>query len=136
MVEIIYDMSLINSAKGVNRYILENNGVIPEDYVFKKHNIDSLRFVLSNEYYAYNLKTYEDIYKKVKIKLQRDKAHFDTIVEAEQKVKDSINQLKRAEIDSIRRVSGASIIKRTRIKSNELPNLLKSDDSSQVLNHQ
>ena len=29
MVDIIYDMTLINVAKGVNKSILENNGIIP-----------------------------------------------------------------------------------------------------------
>ena len=38
MVDIIYDMTLINVAKGVNKSILENNGIIPEQYLFNKHS--------------------------------------------------------------------------------------------------
>lgn len=73
MIDIIYDMTLINVAKGVNKSILENNGIIPEQYLFKKHSIDSILFAKSNEYYSYDLKTYQTIYDKVKIKLEKNK---------------------------------------------------------------
>ncbi|MBC8397298.1 MAG: DUF4296 domain-containing protein [Flavobacteriales bacterium] len=73
MIDIIYDMTLINVAKGVNKSILENNGIIPEQYLFNKHSIDSILFATSNEYYSYDLKTYQTIYDKVKIKLEKNK---------------------------------------------------------------
>ena len=73
MVDIIYDMTLINVAKGVNKSILENNGIIPEQYLFNKHSIDSMLFAESNEYYSYDLKTYQTIYDNVKIKLEKNK---------------------------------------------------------------
>ena len=104
MVEVIYDISIINAAKGTNRKLIENAGLVPEDYIYKKHNIDSLLFALSNEYYAYNLKTYEDIYNSVKIKLEKDKNHFKTIIETEQKIKDSLNKIRKSERDSLRKI--------------------------------
>lgn len=73
MIDIIYDMTLINVAKGVNKSILENNGIIPEQYLFNKYSIDSILFAKSNEYYSYDLKTYQTIYDKVKIKLEKNK---------------------------------------------------------------
>ena len=136
MVEIIYDMSLITSAKGVNKKIIESKGIVPEDYVFKKQGIDSLQFALSSEYYAYNLKTYEDIYNKVRIKLNSDKTHYNLIVEAEQKIKDSINKAKREEIDSLRKIGKTPINKPIKIESSEMKRLLKSADTSQISTHQ
>lgn len=73
MVDVIYEMTLISVSKGVNRRILENNGVIPEKYIFEKYNIDSLQFVLSNEFYSNDLNKYLDIYNRVKEKLQENK---------------------------------------------------------------
>jgi len=73
MVDVIYEMTLISVSKGVNRRILENNGVIPEKYIFEKHNIDSLQFALSNEFYSNDLNMYLDIYNRVKVKLQENK---------------------------------------------------------------
>ena len=45
MVDILYDMSLISVSKGINKRILENNGMKPKKYILKKYNIDSLQFV-------------------------------------------------------------------------------------------
>ena len=73
MVDVIYEMTLISVSKGVNRRILENNGVIPEKYIFEKYNIDSLQFALSNEFYSNDLNSYLNIYNRVKLRLQENK---------------------------------------------------------------
>ena len=91
MINIIYDMSLLSAAKGVNRKLLEQKGVHPEQYIYTKYSIDSVQFAQSNEYYAFDLDTYEEIYKGVKTKLEKDKRHFDGIVDIENKKKDSLN---------------------------------------------
>ena len=95
MVVVIYNMSLLSAAKGVNRKTMETEGINPEQFIYEKHNIDSLQFALSNAYYTYDLKTYGKLYARVKVKLQEDKDHFNAILDAEKKVKDSINKLKR-----------------------------------------
>jgi len=89
MVNILYDMSIVTASKGVNKKLLEQNGVIPEDFVYEKHGIDSVQFVLSNEYYAYNLEEYEDIYNRVKERLTTQKTHLDSLnnIEAEERKK-------------------------------------------------
>jgi len=132
MVEILYDMSIINAAKGVNKKVLESKGIYPEDYVFKKHDIDSLQFALSNAYYAYNLKVYEDIYNRVRIKLNKDKTHFNSIIEAEQKEKDSIAKLKREELDSLSKARKGSKSKTIKFESNGPQDLLKKIDTSRT----
>ena len=70
MIDILYDMSLISVSKGINKRILENNGMKPKKYILKKYNIDSLQFVVSNEYYSKDLETYLSIYEEVLNKLQ------------------------------------------------------------------
>ena len=70
MVDILYDMSLISVSKGINKRILENNGMKPKKYILKKYNIDSLQFVLSNEYYSKDLEKYLKIYEHVLNKLE------------------------------------------------------------------
>ena len=70
MVDILYDMSLISVSKGINKRILENNGMKPKKYILKKYNIDSLQFVVSNEYYSKDLEIYLSIYEEVLNKLQ------------------------------------------------------------------
>ena len=70
MVDILYDMSLISVSKGINKRILENNGMKPKSYILKKYNIDSLQFATSNEYYSKDLELYLFIYEKVLEKLE------------------------------------------------------------------
>ena len=73
MIEILYDMSLISVSKGINKRIIENNGMKPKKYILKKHNIDSIQFVTSNEYYSKDLETYLSIYEEVLKKLQSNR---------------------------------------------------------------
>ena len=39
MIEILYDMSLISVSKGINKRIIENNGMKPKKYILKKYII-------------------------------------------------------------------------------------------------
>lgn len=101
MVEVLYDMALISSAKGINKKILENKGVAPEQYVYQKHNIDSLQFAQSNNYYAFDLKTYQALYNRVRAKLQKDKQRFRAELEEDKRIQDSISERNRRRRDSI-----------------------------------
>ncbi|TJY37970.1 DUF4296 domain-containing protein [Pontimicrobium aquaticum] len=89
MVNILYDMSILTASKGVNKKLLEENGVFPEDFVYEKYGIDSVQFALSNEYYAYKLETYEEIFNQVKNRLTEEKKVLDSIknIEAEERKK-------------------------------------------------
>lgn len=104
MADIMYDVFLLNSAKGVNKIILEANGVLPEKYVFEKYSIDSTQFAESNNYYVYNTKTYESILNRIKEKIDLNKKEYealDKIEEAERKKKaDSIREIRTKEKDS------------------------------------
>ncbi|MEZ4797218.1 MAG: DUF4296 domain-containing protein [Flavobacteriaceae bacterium] len=101
MVDIIYDMSLVSAAKGINRKLVEQEGVHPEKYIYEKYGIDSLQFAKSNEYYTFNLDTYEEIYKRVKAKLEKDKKHYTDLAQIEDKERDSINKERKKNRDSI-----------------------------------
>jgi len=108
MADIMYDVFLLNSAKGVNKIILEVNGVMPEKYVFEKYSIDSTQFAESNNYYVYNTKTYESILNRIKEKIDLKKKEYealDKIEEAEKKKKaDSIRAIRSKEKDSLLKI--------------------------------
>lgn len=97
MSELLYDLYVINAAKGVNRKALETNGVNPENYILKKHNIDSTQFAESNTYYTFETETYKAIVEKVKARLEKEKKTFEAIKDKEndsiKKRKDSIREL-------------------------------------------
>lgn len=107
MSNILYDLYIINAAKGVNRKLLENNGFVPETYVLTKYNIDSLQFANSNDYYAFDDEAYTVIIEKVKARLEKEKDAYEEIRDAEQESKksriDSLKQLGNKKKDSIKK---------------------------------
>jgi hypothetical protein len=74
MVEIIYDLSLLEAIKSQKPIVLENTNVNPNTYIYKKYKIDSVQFAKSNAYYASDIKTYKEIYEKVSKRLEDKKA--------------------------------------------------------------
>jgi hypothetical protein len=65
MTNIILDLSIMSAAKGIDKRKLEDLNILPQNYVFKKHNIDSTVFAENNTYYSYQLDVYNKIYQKV-----------------------------------------------------------------------
>jgi hypothetical protein len=96
MVNILIDIRLLSSATGTNKKVLDNHNIIPEVYIYEKYKIDSLQFSLSNNYYAYHVDDYDDIYAKIQDSLKYLKDFFRELEKKEleeQKEKDSINAL-------------------------------------------
>ncbi|EGV42142.2 DUF4296 domain-containing protein [Bizionia argentinensis JUB59] len=78
MVSILVDLSILSSAKGINKKILETNGISPEAYVYKTHNIDSLQFLNSNKYYSWYTEDYSLIIDRVEDSLNKLKVKYNT----------------------------------------------------------
>jgi meiotically up-regulated gene 157 (Mug157) protein len=99
MANILMDARLIGSATHINKQKMQKHGIKLDSYVFEKYGIDSLQFALSNAYYAYHIKDYEEIYnimtdslEKLKKVLNEQKLKEEK--EQERRKKDSINALK------------------------------------------
>jgi hypothetical protein len=137
MVDVLYDMALISSAKGSDRRILEEKGILPQDYVFTKYNIDSLQFVESNNYYSHDIDLYEQLYNQVKAKLEKDKEGFNEILQkekAEKAIKDSIATINRKHTDSLRKFGKDENGKQIKefFKKDRRQSPLKKADSSRI----
>jgi len=96
MVNVIVDMAIMSAAKGVNKKKIEDNGIVPETYIYKRNNIDSLSFAESNLYYTFDIQTYNRIYARVKDTLNKKKAFYQSIEDREKKEQNKIDSLKRA----------------------------------------
>jgi ABC-type Zn uptake system ZnuABC Zn-binding protein ZnuA len=105
MEAVLYDLYIINAAKGVNRKLLETNGFFPETYVLTKHKIDSVQFADSNAYYAFDTDSYKTIVENVKERLEKDKKSFEELQKIEgreaKRKRDSLDKIKQRKIDSI-----------------------------------
>ena len=101
MVEILYDVVLINSAKGINKQLIEKDIKNPQTYIFEKHNIDSLQFAESNAYYSFKSDSYKSIYEKLELKLTTQKSEYEAILKEKKRIKDSIRESKRVKTDTL-----------------------------------
>ncbi|MCF4100279.1 DUF4296 domain-containing protein [Gillisia sp. M10.2A] len=94
MVDVLTDLSILNSAKNYNRSLLEETGIQPDKYLFEKYQIDSLQLAESTGYYAKKYDILDDIYAKVKVNLETKKEEYETLRDEERKKDDSIRALK------------------------------------------
>ena len=110
MQDILYDLYIINGAKGVNGRLLEDNGFIPETYVLEKYSIDSLQFATSNNYYAFDTEGYKNIIDNVKEKLEIKKEELEELEKEEgivaKRRRDSIKEVNKKNRDSLRKILG------------------------------
>lgn len=122
MSDILYDLYTVNASKGVNKKLLESNGLMPETYVLTKYNIDSTQFADSNTYYSFDIETYKAIVEKVKTRLEKEKEKYEKIKEKEdesfKKRRDSIKKSQKKSKDSIKKEMDSSRgkIKKKKIK--------------------
>ncbi|MDX1543776.1 MAG: DUF4296 domain-containing protein [Christiangramia sp.] len=106
MIEVLTELSLLHAARNYNKFKLEKTGIRPDEYIYKKFEIDSLQFERSNNYYAEQYTQYERIYDSVKARIQRMKSRLDSLREVEIKREDS---LKMAEKDSLRSLDSLNV---------------------------
>lgn len=111
MEDILYDLSLLNSIKGVDVEALNKNNISPTEFLYKKYHIDSLQFAKSSIYYASNNpEEYSKMFDQIKERL-----------DAENKVlQDSIEKAQR---DS--KLKNDEFLKARKEKRNKVANPLK-----------
>jgi hypothetical protein len=120
MVDVLTELAILQSARNVNKNILEDAGIKPYQYVYEKHDIDSLQLERSNAYYTENLTIYENIFERVRDRLQRVKEARDSIEEEEERIQDSISRLDSvAALDSISGDSISSGLERDSIREQD-----------------
>lgn len=73
MVDILYDISILQAIKSLHPQVLEEGKVDAKYYVYKKYSIDSLTFAKNQAYYASNLVMYESIQTKLTDRIKKQK---------------------------------------------------------------
>ncbi|WP_297691698.1 DUF4296 domain-containing protein [uncultured Eudoraea sp.] len=89
MIDILYDLAIINAAKSSGPSVTENANFEPMEYIYNKYKIDSVQFVTSDLYYASLPLEYEDIYKKLEIRIVKEKERF---IKSGERKKDSLTK--------------------------------------------
>ena len=86
MINILKDMTILNSARTSSVPILQNNKIEPTAFVFSKYGVDSLQFVTSDKYYASLPNEYEAMYTEIEKQLDNEKEQMSEA----KKIKDSL----------------------------------------------
>ena len=65
MVNIIYDITILQATDGSMSYKLSDHNIKMDQYIFEKYKIDSITYRENQRYYAADARKYKKIYKKV-----------------------------------------------------------------------
>ena len=72
MVDIIYDISILQATDGSMPYKLTEHTIEMDEYIFEKYKIDSVTYRQNQRYYAADARKYKKIYKKVIERLDKE----------------------------------------------------------------
>lgn len=81
MVDILYDMSLLDAIGKSHPGVIESNDLDVMDFLYEKYDIDSLKFAESDKYYASLPETYQDIYEEVEGRLSRQRDSISEVIQ-------------------------------------------------------
>ena len=87
MVDIMYDLSILEAMKYQNPTTLDTFKINPREYILKKYKIDSLQFAKNNVYYAADYKGYKLMFEQVTKRLDDNKKRVDSLINFEKKKK-------------------------------------------------
>ena len=85
MIDIMYDLSLLDAMKYQNPLSLDSINTSPTKFLLQKYKVDSLQFAQSNIYYAADYDGYKDMFDKIAKRLEQNQRKTDSLVKIEEK---------------------------------------------------
>lgn len=85
MIDMLYDLSLLEAIKFQTVKPLEKYNLNPSQYIYKKYKIDSLQFVQNNMYYASDYKAYKKMNEVINQRLDKNKILVEAAIKKEEK---------------------------------------------------
>jgi hypothetical protein len=92
MLDIMYDLSVLEAIKYQNPVSLDTFKINPRDFILKKYKVDSLQFAKSNVYYASDYEDYKLMFEQITKRLETTKKSADSLVTVEKKKKKPVLQ--------------------------------------------
>lgn len=87
MMDIMYDLALLEAVKYQNPAILDSNQIRPKQFIYKKYKIDSLQLAQNNIYYAADYKNYKIMFESVVKRIANEKKRVNSVIKLEEKQK-------------------------------------------------
>jgi hypothetical protein len=121
MVNIMYDLSLLEAMKIDNPALMDSFKSNSNQYIYKKYKIDSVQFAQSNIYYAADYKEYEKMYNQVKVRLENEKTQVNSLMKLEAKKE----MLKAKEKNRLKAKKVSDSIKNVKLKTTKKEDSIK-----------
>ena len=83
MVDVMYDLALLEAIKYQSSNALQAHKINPDEYIYKKYKIDNTQFVRSNMYYASDYKEYKKMYDQINSRLKKNKSLLEEAIKNE-----------------------------------------------------
>lgn len=109
MINIMYDLALLEAIKMQNPNSLDSFKINPNEYIFKKYTIDSIQFSQNNIFYAADYKEYKKMFETIKLRFENNKISVEKLIKHNKKKEGLLKKqklklkIKRA-ADSIKKV--------------------------------
>ncbi|MDQ1167691.1 DUF4296 domain-containing protein [Flavobacterium sp. SORGH_AS_0622] len=108
MVDIMYDLSLLEAMRYQKPLSLDSINSDPTKFILQKYKVDSLQFVQNNMYYASDYESYKDMFDEVNKRLAKNQRAADSLAKIDEKkaVKENKNkpkELKEVSKDSVKK---------------------------------
>jgi hypothetical protein len=87
MMDIMYDLALLEAIKYQNPAVLDSNQIRPKQFIYKKYKIDSLQLAQNNKYYAADYKSYKEMFESVVKRIENEKKRVNAVIKLEEKKK-------------------------------------------------
>ena len=87
MVDILYDVSLLQAIEGSMPNKLMEHNIEMDQYIFKKYKIDSVQFAKSNVYYASDYNEYKSMFEQIRKRLEANTKSVDSLIKLKKKKK-------------------------------------------------
>lgn len=87
MVNIMYDLSILEAIRNQNPASLDTFKINSRDYIFKKYKIDSAQFAKSNVYYASDYNEYKSMFEQISKRLEANTKSVDSLMKLKKKKK-------------------------------------------------
>lgn len=93
MEQILYDVSIIQAAQTIRPKVLLDNNIKYSEYVFKKYKIDSATYIQNYKYYASDIETFKNMYKRINQKMENNKVEIDSaLVKGKKEFQEAISK--------------------------------------------
>lgn len=85
MVDIMYDLTVLEAIKNQNPASLDTFKINSRAYIFKKYKIDSIQYAKSNVYYASDYNEYKSMFEQISKRLDAKTQSVDSLIKLQKK---------------------------------------------------